>query len=60
MPGLVDAHTPLRLRSDAAQFVAAGVTTVFDLGIFDESWLMALRDSIDRALIVRPSILMAY
>ena len=60
LPGLVDAHTHMRLRSDAAQFVAAGVTTIFDLGSFDESGLMALRDSIDRALILGPSILMAY
>jgi len=60
MPGMADMHTHVDRRAMLPLFVAAGVTSVLNMGLASPEFVTATRDEIRRGAIVGPRVFAAF
>lgn len=60
MPGLADMHTHVDRKEMLPLFLAAGVTTVLNMGLASPEFVTATRDDILRGTVVGPRVFLAF
>lgn len=60
MPGMADMHTHVDRKAMLPLFLAAGVTTVLNMGTASPEFVTAARDEIRRGSVVGPRVLAAF
>jgi hypothetical protein len=60
MPGLADMHTHVDRKEMLPLFLAAGVTTVLNMGLASPEFVTVTRDQINRGSVVGPQVFAAF
>lgn len=60
MPGMADMHTHVDRKETLSLFLAAGVTTVLNMGLASPEFVTVTRDQINRGSVVGPQVFAAF
>lgn len=60
MPGMADMHTHVDRKEMLPLFLAAGITTVLNMGLASPEFVTVTRDQINRGLVVGPRVFAAF